>query len=165
MLQYTFVGFCGEDFTYRIRKLTFTKALDQDMAFFDDPENTVGNLCARLSTDATGLRGVTGQRLSSIIQASVIVGGVGAMTFYLLPKMAAVTFLFVPAIIYISFLEGKVMGSDNVVEKESIEKSCNLAVEALTNIRTVASLGAERQFLKMYEEALEQSHRLVLCDV
>jgi ATP-binding cassette subfamily B (MDR/TAP) protein 1 len=57
-LQYTAVGFCGENFTYRMRKMVFSSILNQDMTFFDEPENTVGNLCARLSTDATSLRAV-----------------------------------------------------------------------------------------------------------
>ncbi len=62
--------------------------------------------------------------------------------------------------IYGAFLEGRVLGSDNVIEKESIEKSCNLAVEALSNIRTVASLCGEKRFLELYINALEDSHRI-----
>jgi hypothetical protein len=61
--------------------------------------------------------------------------------------------------IYGAFMEGRVLGSDNVIEKESIEKSCNIAVEALNNIRTVASLGAEGRFIEMYRDALEDAHR------
>lgn len=58
LLQYICIGFCGENFTYRMRKVIFSSVLNQDMTFFDEPDNTVGNLCARLSTDATSLRGV-----------------------------------------------------------------------------------------------------------
>lgn len=57
-LQHLLVGLGGEKFTYRMRKIIFSAVLDQDMSFFDNPDNTVGNLCARLSTDATSLRGV-----------------------------------------------------------------------------------------------------------
>ncbi|ODM86847.1 Multidrug resistance protein 1 [Orchesella cincta] len=41
----------------------------------------------------------------------------------------------------------KVMNSDNVIERDSIESSCNIAVEALNNIRTVASLGLKNKAL------------------
>lgn len=67
--------------------------------------------------------------------------------------------LCVPVMVYGAFLEGRVLGSDNTIEKESIEKSCNLAVEAVSNIRTVASLCAEKKFLELYSEALADSHR------
>jgi ABC-type multidrug transport system fused ATPase/permease subunit len=54
----------GDSFSIRIRKLVFKNMLEQDMTFFDEPENSVGNLTARLSTDATGIQGV---RLLSLL--------------------------------------------------------------------------------------------------
>jgi ABC-type bacteriocin/lantibiotic exporter with double-glycine peptidase domain len=95
-----------------------------------------------------------------MIQATTIIIGAGAMSLYLIPKMSAVTMLFVPIVIYGAFLEGRMLGSDNIVEKESIEKSCNLAVEALSNIRTVASLCVEKTFMGLYAKTLEDSHRI-----
>ncbi|XP_035709895.1 ATP-dependent translocase ABCB1 isoform X2 [Folsomia candida] len=159
-LQYICIGFCGENFTYRMRKVIFSSVLNQDMTFFDEPDNTVGNLCARLSTDATSLRGVTGNRMAAMIQAGTIVIAAGAMSLYLVPKLSAVTMLCVPVMMYAAFMEGRVLGSDNVIEKESIEKSCNIAVEGLSSIRTVASLCGERRFMELYSEALADSHRI-----
>ncbi|ODM95433.1 Multidrug resistance protein 1, partial [Orchesella cincta] len=158
-IQKMLVGFSGECFTYRVRKQLFSCLLEQDISFFDESQNTVGKLTARLSTDASSIRGATGSRMAGVLQAFAIVIGAGFMSFYYLPNMAAVTIVFVPVMIYISFVEGKVMNSDNVIERDSIESSCNIAVEALNNIRTVASLGAEEQFMEMYEEALAASHR------
>ncbi|ODM90920.1 Bile salt export pump [Orchesella cincta] len=160
--QLMLVGFSGECFTYRIRKQLFSCLLGQDICFFDEPQNTVGKLTARLSTDASSIRGATGSRVAGVLQAFSIVIGSGLMSFYYLPNMAMVTIVFVPVMIYISILEGKLMWSDNVIERDSIESSCNIAVEALNNIRTVASLCAEEQFMEMYEEALAASHRVNL---
>ena len=56
--QKMFGGLAGDRFSLRIRKLVFKNMLAQDMTYFDEPENTVGNLTARLSTDATGIQGV-----------------------------------------------------------------------------------------------------------
>lgn len=76
--------------------------------------------------------------------------------------MAAITVLFVPVVMYVSLMEGKVLGDENVAERDSVESACNVAVEALSNIRTVASLCAEEPFMEMYEESLLVAHRINL---
>ncbi|CAL8070816.1 unnamed protein product [Orchesella dallaii] len=108
------------------------------------------------------IRGATGSRFAGVLQAFTIVIGTALMSFYYIPKLTAVTIIFVPIVMYTSFLEGKVMGSNNVIERDSIEASCSLAVEALNNIRTVASLCAEKQCMRLYEDALAEAHRVNL---
>jgi len=93
------------------------------------------------------------------MQALTIIITSAAMSFYLMPKLSGVALIFTPVMLYVAFIEGRVLGAENLVEKESIEKSCNLAVEALNNIRTVASLGAEERFMELYHEELSESHR------
>jgi len=76
--------------------------------------------------------------------------------------MGAVVSFFVPISLFAGFLEGKVLGNSNVVEKEAVEMCANIATEALNNIRTVASLGIERRFINSYTEALMESHRYLV---
>ena len=73
--------------------------------------------------------------------------------------MAAVTIFLVPIVLLSSFLEGRILGRDNVTERESIESAANVAVEALNSIRTVQGLGMESHFIKHYIDSLEISHR------
>ena len=73
--------------------------------------------------------------------------------------MGAVVAIFVPLSLLAGFLEGKVLGTSNVVEKEAIEYSANTATEALHNIRTVASLGVEKKFIHSYTDSLMESHQ------
>ncbi len=42
--------------------MSFEAMLNQEIAWFDNPNNSVGSLCARLSSDAANVQGV---RLSS----------------------------------------------------------------------------------------------------
>ena len=49
----------GEHLTQRMRKLTFEAMLRQEMGWFDDPANSTGALCSRLSGDAGALQGVS----------------------------------------------------------------------------------------------------------
>ena len=49
----------GEHLTQRMRKLTFEAMLRQEIGWFDDPANSTGALCSRLSGDAGALQGVS----------------------------------------------------------------------------------------------------------
>lgn len=48
----------GEHLTNRMRNLAFEAMLHQEMAWFDQPVNNTGALCARLSGDAAAIQGV-----------------------------------------------------------------------------------------------------------
>ncbi len=52
------VGFAksGEELTMRMRKLTFSAMLRQEMGYFDQEANSVGALVTRLSSDASALK-------------------------------------------------------------------------------------------------------------
>lgn len=52
------IGFSrsGEELTIRMRKLTFSAMLRQEMGYFDRKTNSVGSLITRLSSDAAALK-------------------------------------------------------------------------------------------------------------
>lgn len=52
------IGFTksGEELTMRMRKLTFSAMLRQEMSYFDHETNSVGALVTRLSSDASALK-------------------------------------------------------------------------------------------------------------
>lgn len=49
----------GEMMTTRLRRMTFSAMLKQEMAWFDDSKNSVGALCSRLSGGAADVQGVS----------------------------------------------------------------------------------------------------------
>ncbi len=69
LLQIYLYGISSENLTYRLRKNVFQTILRQEIAWFDDKENSTGALCARLSQDAASVNGVSGETLSSLFQA------------------------------------------------------------------------------------------------
>lgn len=54
----------GEKLTKRVRSEAFQSVLKQELGWFDCKENAVGALCARLSTDAAYVQGVSYQNLN-----------------------------------------------------------------------------------------------------
>ena len=56
-IEYGCLGKAGEELTFRVRCVTFSSIVRQDMSFFDKPENTVGQLTTQLSSDSNTIQG------------------------------------------------------------------------------------------------------------
>lgn len=52
------IGIAGEKLTKRVRALLFETVLRQEPAWFDDKQNSVGAVCAKLSSDGANIQGV-----------------------------------------------------------------------------------------------------------
>ena len=57
--QMTLLGVAGERLTLRLRRLAFEAIMRQEISWFDKQENACGALCARLSSDAANVQGVS----------------------------------------------------------------------------------------------------------
>jgi len=143
-------GLAGVRMTTRIRRMAFSAMLKQEMGWYDEDANSVGALCARLSSDAAAVQGATGTRVGSMLQAfSTLVIGIGISMYYTW-KMTLVSVVSIPLVLGAVFFEARVMGGQGMQEKRKMESATRVAVEAITNIRTVASLNKEEVFLKRY---------------
>merc|ERR1719233_285283 len=69
--------------------------------------------------------------------------------------------LFLLLIIAVVFEQRIIMGVDSV-EKKAFEKSAKLAIEAISNIRTVAGLRCEERYIDLYIELLSEPHKLTM---
>ncbi|KAL5288061.1 pgp-2.2 family protein [Megaselia abdita] len=147
----------GELLTKRLRGLAFRAMLRQELGWFDDKANGTGSLCARLSGDAAAVQGATGQRIGTIIQSlATLVLSLGLSMFYQW-KLGFVALSFTPFILIATYLQAKVMEQENMGTKKSLESCTKLAVEVVSNVRTVVSLGRETMFHTQYVELLAPS--------
>lgn len=148
-------NFAGVRLTSRLRKMTFDAMMKQEMGWFDSSNNAVGALCARLSGDCASVQGATGSRIGSILQAgSVIFIGIG-ISFYYSWKMTLVAAISIPLVLASIVMEARLVEKSNLKEKEAMENATKLAVEAISNIKTVASLGQEKHVLNRYTSEIE----------
>ncbi|XP_014474963.1 PREDICTED: multidrug resistance protein homolog 49 isoform X2 [Dinoponera quadriceps] len=149
-LQMYMFGLAGVRMTTRIRKLAFNAMLKQEMGWYDEDSNSVGALCARLSTDAGAVQGATGTRVGATLQAiSTLVLGIGLSLYYTW-KMTLVSVVSIPLVLGAVFLEARIMSGQGMQEKKKMEAATRIAIEAISNIRTVASLGKENTFFDKY---------------
>ena len=156
--QVTMFAIAGERLTQRMRRLAFTAMLRQEMGWYDQPENSVGSLLSRLSADSSAIQGATGSRVGAILHASFTLILSIITSLVLEWRLGLVGCAFVPLVLIATFAQSKiVMGHDNI-EKTGLAKANKLAIEAISNIRTVASLRKEAYFVEEYNKELAGPH-------
>ncbi|KAI5447585.1 ABC transporter B family member 9 [Lathyrus oleraceus] len=151
-LQNYFFGIAGGKLVERIRSLTFAKVVHQEISWFDDPANSSGAVGARLSTDASTVKSLIGDTLALIVQniSTLTAGLVVAFTanwILAFIVLAVSPMVLVQGIIQMKFLEG--FSGD---AKVMYEQASQVANDAVSSIRTVASFCAESKVMDMYRK-------------
>lgn len=158
IVQAWMFGISGENLTMRLREKGFRSMLRQEMGYFDDHKNSTGALCTRLATDASSVKGATGMRAGTIVQALLGMGVALGIAFAYGWELTLFTFAFVPFMVIAGALEAQQMVGEQGKEKDAFEVSGSIATETTLNIRTVASLTKEKYFYEKYNEAVEQPY-------
>ncbi|KAJ9579274.1 hypothetical protein L9F63_024620, partial [Diploptera punctata] len=154
-LQTYCFGLAGVRLTQRLRVQAFSAMLRQEIGWFDEEKNSVGTLCAKLSGDAASVQGATGSRIGVILQATSTLAIGIILSFTWSWKMTLVSLVSVPVVFIAVFLESRVMHGQGLSEKKAIEAATKIAIEAISNIRTVVSLSREQLFLQRYMTELQ----------
>merc|ERR1712032_870282 len=77
-------------------------------------------------------------------------------------KLGLVATLFFPIMVYAVYVNQQIINGVDTVEAAAFEASAKLAIEAITNIRTVAGLRCEAKYVDMYIELLTAPHKLTI---
>uniref|UniRef100_T1J7D2 ABC transmembrane type-1 domain-containing protein n=1 Tax=Strigamia maritima TaxID=126957 RepID=T1J7D2_STRMM len=162
-LQLHMFSIAGEFLIMRVRSMVLSAILRQETSWFDIPANTTGALCTRLSTDANNVQGMffaTGIGLGILLQAIGALGISLIIALILVWKQALVSSIMIPFICLATFLESKFISGELVLEMKDQEISAHIAIEAISNIKTIASLCVENIFFEKYKESLQISKKL-----
>ena len=146
----------GERLTFRIRGLTLRSILAQRIGWFDSQENSVGSLCFRLSNDASAIQGATGARIGLLVQVFVSIFFALVLSFVWNWKLALANSAFVPIVLFSSIVEIKISSDQWNAKEKALEKSTRIGTEAISNIRTVVTLGLEEKFYMRYMDSLHE---------
>jgi ATP-binding cassette subfamily B (MDR/TAP) protein 1 len=149
-------SFVSEKLTRRARDKSMRSILRQDIGFFDQKQHSIGALTAFLSTGTTHLNSLSGAILGSIFSfISTIAGGI-ILSLVIGWKLALVCSATIPLVAGCGWVRLKILAVfDNKIKKTQ-EESASYASEAVSAIRTVASLGLEIQILDHYNNILSR---------
>uniref|UniRef100_A0A8C2I517 Bile salt export pump n=1 Tax=Cyprinus carpio TaxID=7962 RepID=A0A8C2I517_CYPCA len=152
----------GELLTRRLRRLGFHAMLGQEIGWFDDHRNSPGALTTRLATDASQVQGATGSQIGMIVNSLTNIGVAIIISFYFSWKLTLVILCFLPFLALSGGFQAKMLTGFAKQDKDAMEAAGQISGEALNNIRTIAGLGKERNFVEMFEVQLEAPYQAAL---
>nr|XP_046238428.1 bile salt export pump-like isoform X2 [Scatophagus argus] len=162
MLQSYAFSKSGELLTRRLRRLGFHAMLGQEIGWFDDHRNSPGALTTRLATDASQVQGATGSQIGMIVNSLTNIGVAVLMSFYFSWKLTLLILCFLPFIALSGGFQAKMLTGFAKEDKQAMEAAGRISGEALNNIRTIAGLGKEKNFVDMYEAQLDAPYKAAL---
>ncbi|GAB0497723.1 hypothetical protein MMPV_009060 [Pyropia vietnamensis] len=155
-LQVTMLSVAGERLTLRLRMAAFRAMLRQEVAFFDATNHSVGALSTQLAAQVPLIKGLTGETTGTILMvlASICTGLVVA--FLSCWKVALVTLAFTPGVAAGGALEMRRLTTSDAEVKKAYQGAGAVLSEMVDNIRTVTTLGVQREFLRRFQEKLRE---------
>jgi len=154
--QGTSLAYCSEQLIYRARDGAFRTMLRQDIAFFDEDENSTGALTSFLSTETTHLASISGATLGTLLSCSTTLIVALVVSLSIGWKLALVCISALPVILGCGFFRFWVLAKFRGAAQKHYEKSAGYACEHTNAIRTVASLTTENQVFSEYERQLNE---------
>lgn len=160
LLAYCIVGWTcnviGQTVTHRYRREMFEQVMSQDMDFFDLPGNTSGALTSKLSSLPTQLQELISGNIMLICIVVVNVVSSSALAIAYGWKLGlVVVFGGLPPLLVAGFYRIRLELRMESINSDASADSAGVASEAVTSIRTVASLTLERLVIKQYSAMLD----------
>ena len=125
------------------------------MGFFDRKENSLGALTTRLATEASLVKGITGDTLGGV-SFSISTMVTGFLVAYLSCwRVALVVTAVFPFMAIAGALQVKLLTGFDVGAEKRYAQAGAIAAEAVNNVDTVTSLGVQDVFMSRYNEELQ----------
>lgn len=156
---------CSERLVHRVRDRAFRAMLRQDVAFFDRDENTAGALTSFLSTETTHVAGISGVTLGTILLTATTLIAACAVSLAIGWKLSLVCISTIPVLLGCGFFRFWLLAHFQRRSKAAYASSASYASEAISGIRTVASLTREDDVLAIYQTSLAEQQRRSLISV
>ncbi|KAI9290428.1 hypothetical protein K502DRAFT_345265 [Neoconidiobolus thromboides FSU 785] len=159
-MKYAGFNTLGEHLTYEIRRRCFRSLLTQEVGFYDAPENLVGIITGKLSTEAENVQGLVGKFLGPIF--SVLSCAIASLSIAFSSgwKLTLVALATAPLTVYGQLVQVSILSDVNEKTKLAYLKVSQIAMESILNKRTINSLNREAIFFEDYLERVEKAHRI-----
>ena len=141
----------GKRISATLKLQLFRAIINQDVSFFDG--NHTGDLSSRLSSDVWFLVAPIQQLLGSVVSNSLLLIGGMVMCFWTSWRLSMLAFTTVGPIVYVTQTYASWSSEINAQIYAAVGKANSIAVEALTNVRTVKSTSSEKYEQRRYFDA------------
>ncbi|KAK9129439.1 hypothetical protein Sjap_009926 [Stephania japonica] len=162
LMQHFFCTTMGERLVSRVRLYMFSAMLRNEISWFDMDTNSTGSLISTLAANATLVRSVLAERLSSIVQNIAITLSAFAIGYKLCWPLTLVVTATFPLLIAASITEKLFMQGLGGDYSKAYSRATALAHEAIANIQTVTAFGSKDTITNQFSSELSQSNKWAL---
>ncbi|KAG0522528.1 hypothetical protein BDA96_07G044900 [Sorghum bicolor] len=156
ILQHYIYGIIGERAMKNLREALFSAVLQNELGWFEKPNNGIGFLTSRIVSDTSTVKTIISDRMAVIVQciSSILIATIVSMKVNW--RMALVSWAVMPCHFIGGLIQAKsakgFYGDSAIAHRELV----SLASEAASNIRTVASFVYEDEIIKKAELSLQE---------
>jgi ATP-binding cassette subfamily B (MDR/TAP) protein 1 len=143
-------AYCSEKLVQRCWERAFRTMLRQDIAYFENGDNSASTLTAFLSTETMYIAGLSGATLGTLITVLTTLIGAISLACVVGWKLALVATSLLPVLLGCGFLRFYILNNLDTRAQAAYESSAKFACEATGEIRTVASLTREPAIIERY---------------
>lgn len=143
--------------TLDTRRDMFESLIKQDIAFFDGA--MIGQLTSRMTNDVTQVLAPVRQLLNTVLANVLLLAGGLFMCFLISWKLTVLASTMIGPVIYLTGLYARWSQKLNLKVQTSVADANAVATEALRNIRTVRSFGAEHVEVDAFQGHLVEALR------
>ncbi|XP_058753860.1 ABC transporter B family member 15-like [Vicia villosa] len=153
VLQHYSFAYMGEYLTKRVRERMLSKILTFEVGWFDEDQNSTGAVCSRLAKEANVVRSLVGDRLSLTIQTISAVAVTFTMGLIITWRLSIVMIAVQPISIICFYIKCVLLNNMSSKAIKAQDESSKIAVEAVSNLRTITSFSSQNRILKMLEKS------------
>ncbi|KAF7717878.1 ABC transporter [Penicillium ucsense] len=155
MASWAGLGWVSEKIVYTVRVLSFRSLFEQDLHWHQSKRRTPAMLLSYITRDGNSLAGLSGSVIGSLFSISVNLVAAIVLTHIIAWKIALVCLSLVPLLLGAGLMELHVLGKFEERHENAYTRSVDIGTEAISSIKTVASLSLEEETLKTYRRSLK----------
>jgi len=157
IVQGSSFGLINGRMTSRVRRETFRAMLRSEMGFFDDKDNSVGQLTSKLTTDAALVKATISDRLGVLTQNLSTLGVGLGLAFSGSWQIALVVLATFPLIVFTGYMQQGLQGGVASANQEELREAGRTISEAISAVRTVKAFNMRPGICTVYNAQLEKS--------
>ncbi|KAL8538298.1 hypothetical protein ACS0TY_000322 [Phlomoides rotata] len=155
-VQHYFFGVVGEKAMTNLRRALYSAILQNELAWFEKPENNVGSLTAQVISQTSTVKTIISDRMSVIVQciSSIVIATIVSIKVNW--RMGLVAWAVMPCHFIGGLIQAKSAKGFSSGSNAAYSELVALASETTTNIKTIASFCQEEHVLKKANSTLKK---------
>lgn len=162
LVSWSGFGWVSEKMVYTVRVLSFRSLFEQDLEWHQSKGRTPALLLSYITSDGNAVAGLSGSVIGSMLSITINLIAAIILTHIIAWRIALVCLSLVPLLLGAGLMELRILGKFEERHENAYTTSVDIGVEAITSIKTIASLSLEEETFSTYRKSLEGPRRETL---